>query len=471
MSVSDVPDIGGLVQGQREFFASGATRDIVFRRAQLEKLKRLLKSNQSRIEEAVARDLHRHPFEAFISESAFLLSEIDYALGHLDCWAQPQEVPSPRVFLGAESRICPEPYGVALIIAPWNYPFNLLLTPLVGAMAAGNCAVLKPSEASPHSSAVIASMIAGEFDPGYVAVVEGGMEVNVPLLKERYDYIFFTGGAAVGRAVMEAAARHLTPVTLELGGKSPCIVDRDVRVGYTARRIAFGKFLNAGQTCVAPDYLLVQREVKRPLLEAIRRAVRSFYGDDPRTSRHFARVINQRHFDRLERLMDEGEIVMGGERDRSSLYVAPTMIDEPPLDAPIMQEEVFGPVLPVIAYDNLEEALNLVGSRPKPLALYFFSPHRELQEMVLLKTSSGGVCINSTLLQESTPTLPFGGVGDSGMGDYHGKASFDTFTHFKSVLRQRLPLDDLLRPPYPDLPVLNRVIQRLLVQGRRCRRS
>ncbi len=465
-----LPDISGLVKRQREFFASGATRDVDFRRAQLEKLKKLLKDYQGRISEAVAQDLRKHPFEAFFSESAFLLSEIDYALRHLDCWTRPQEVQSPRVFLGADSRIYPEPYGVALIIAPWNYPFNLLLTPLVGAMAAGNCAVLKPSEVSSHSSAVIASMIAGEFDPGYIAVVEGGMEVNEPLMREKFDYIFYTGGTVVGRAVMEAAARHLTPVTLELGGKSPCIVDRGVRMGYTARRIAFGKFLNAGQTCVAPDYLLVQREVKRPLLEAIRHAVRSFYGDDPGASRHYTHIINERHFERLERLMEEGEIVMGGERDRSNLYIAPTLIDEPPLDAPIMQEEIFGPVLPVIAYDRLEEALDLVNSRPKPLALYFFSPDRALQERVLRETSSGGVCINSTLLQESTPTLPFGGVGDSGMGGYHGKASFDTFTHFKSVLRQRLPLDDLIRPPYPDLPVLNRVIQRLLVQGRKCRR-
>jgi acyl-CoA reductase-like NAD-dependent aldehyde dehydrogenase len=435
----------------------------------LEKLKRMVKKNQSRISEAVAQDLRKPPFEAFFSESAYLLSEIDFALKHLDCWTQPGNVSTPPIFLGAESRIYPEPYGVALIIAPWNYPFNLLLAPLVGAMAAGNCAVLKPSELSSRSSAVIASMFAGEFDPAYIAVVEGGMEVNVPLMEERFDCIFYTGGTAVGRVVMGAAARHLTPVTLELGGKTPCIIDRKARVGHAARRIAFGKFLNAGQTCIAPDYLLVQREVKQPLIEGIRHAVRSFYGEDPHASRHFARIINEHHFERLERLMEAGEIIMGGERDRDDLYIAPTLIDEPPLDAPIMQEEIFGPILPVIAYDRLEEAIDLVNSRPKPLALYLFSPDRALQERVLRETSSGGVCINSTLLHESTPTLPFGGVGDSGMGAYHGKASFDTFTHYKSVLRQRLPLDDLLRPPYPDLPVLNRVIQRLLVQGRKCR--
>lgn len=463
------PDITGLVRQQRDFFASGATRDVSFRRAQLEALRKMIRANEGRINEAVALDLRKPPFEAFFSESAYLLSEIDYALKHLDCWTQPGEVPTPLIFLGAESRIYPEPYGVALIIAPWNYPFNLLLTPLVGAIAAGNCAVLKPSELSVHSSAVIASMFAEAFDPGYVAVVEGGMEVNAPLMEERFDYIFYTGGTAVGRVVMGAAAKHLTPVTLELGGKTPCIVDRKARVGHAARRIAFGKFLNAGQTCIAPDYLLVQRELKQPLVEGIRHAVRSFYGEDPRASRHFARIINQHHFERLERLLEAGEIIMGGERDRDDLFLAPTLIDEPPLDAPIMQEEIFGPILPVIAYDRLDEAIDVVNSRPKPLALYFFSPDRAAQERVLREISCGGVCINSTLLHESSPTLPFGGVGESGMGAYHGKASFDTFTHYKSVLRQRLPFDDLIRPPYPNLPILNRAIQRVLVSGRKCR--
>ncbi len=468
MAMSEL-EIESLVDRQRAFFRGGATREAAFRRQGLERLRDAIDHNLDGIYEAVWKDLRKPPFEVFASEIAMLAAEIDFALKKLDCWASPLRVPSPPLFFGAESLVYPEPYGVALIMAPWNYPFVLLLAPLVGAMAAGNCAVLKPSEISPHSSRTIAEMIGEAFDPAHVAVVEGGMEVNAPLLRQRFDHIFFTGGTAVGREVMRAAAEHLTPVTLELGGKTPCIVEDDARLRRAARRIAFGKWLNAGQTCIAPDYLLVNERVKDALLEELRGSIRSFYGEDPRRSRHYARIINQRHFRRLTGLMGEGRIVAGGEADEAELYIAPTVIEEPGWDSPLMSEEIFGPILPVLGYGDLDQALEKVNSRPKPLALYFFSRDEGKQRKVLERTSSGGVCINSTLLQESTQTLPFGGVGESGMGAYHGKAGFDAFTHYKAVLNQRLPVDALLRPPYPENRLLKKAVQRLLLSGRRCR--
>ncbi len=462
-------DIASLVEGQRAYFRGGNTRDVSFRRKQLERLREMIRSNQDRIQEAVYEDLRKPPFEMFASETAFMLAEVDYALKKLTCWTSPVKVPGPRVFLGADCRVYPEPYGVALIISPWNYPFVLLFAPLIGSMAAGNCSVLKPSEISSHSSHVIAELVSETFEPHYIAAVEGGMEVNSPLLEQEFDYIFFTGGTVVGREVMKAAAEHLTPVTLELGGKSPCIVDERARLRHAARRIAVGKWLNAGQTCIAPDYLLVHRDVKSRLLEELKSALRSFYGADPQRSRHYARIIASRHFERLSRLLEEGDIVIGGESDASDLYIAPTVIDEPGWDSQAMRDEIFGPILPVISYRELDEAIACVNSRPKPLALYFFSQDKERQQRILAETSPGGICINSTMLQESTQTLPFGGVGNSGMGAYHGKYSFDTFTHYKGVLDQRLPVDMVLRPPYPDSRMINRVFQRLLLSGRKCR--
>jgi len=471
--VNPVPavDITGLVEQQRGFFVSGATREVSFRRAQLEKLREMIKANRDGITKAAFKDLHKPPFEMFASEIAFLLAETDFALKQIACWASPVKASSPPALLSAKSLIYPEPYGVALIISPWNYPFMLLFAPLIGSMAAGNCSVLKPSEVSPHSSHAIAKMVSETFDPRHITAVEGGMEVNDPLLRQRFDYIFFTGSTPVGKEIMKAAAENLTPVTLELGGKSPCIVDERVHLRYAARRIAFGKWLNAGQTCIAPDYVLAHRDIKPRLLQELQKAVRSFYGSDAQRSRHYARIIDIRHFDRLSGLMGEGSIVVGGARDAADLYIAPTVIDEPGWEAAVMREEIFGPILPVFAYRDLDEAIEIVNSRPKPLALYFFSLEKDLQRKVLREISAGGVCINTTMLQESTQTLPFGGVGNSGMGAYHGKKSFDTFTHFKPVLDQKLPLDMVLRPPYPDSKVLNGILQRLLLSGRKCRRS
>ena len=462
-------DIASIVNRQRQFFASGATRDFSFRIEQLQNLKFMLKKYQEDMIQAAREDLRKPRFETFISELALMLGEVDYALNNLECWMTPEKVKTPPAFIAAKGWVYPEPYGVSLIVSPWNYPFMLVFSPLIGSIAAGNCSILKPSEVSQNSSHLVAQMVADTFDPSYVTAIEGGMEVNRPLMNEEFEYIFFTGSSAVGKAWMEAAARHLTPVTLELGGKSPCIVDREVRLEVAAERIVWGKFLNAGQTCIAPDFLLVDEDIKTELLERIKHYIKSFYGKNPAASRDYARIVSENHFDRISRLLGEGRILVGGDMNRDDLYIGPTVIDEVSWDSAIMQAEIFGPLLPVIAYGTLDEAIAMVNALPKPLALYFFSTSTSKQDRIVRETSSGGVTINSTLLQYSTQTLPYGGVGTSGMGAYHGKYSFDTFTHYKAVFDQRIPIDFTIRPPYPNLRILNRGLQRLLLVGRKCR--
>jgi aldehyde dehydrogenase (NAD+) len=331
---------------------------------------------------------------------------------------------------------------------------------LVGAIAAGNCAILKPSELAPHTSRLLSQMMEKYFDPAYIAVVEGGVQTSQQLLAEKFDHIFFTGGTAVGKIVMEAAAKHLTPVTLELGGKSPCIVDSDINLEHTSRRITWGKFLNAGQTCIAPDYLLVDKKIKENLLNEIQKRLQEFYEDNPANSSDYARIIHQKHFDRLVSLLKDGEIRIGGETNPSELYIAPTVLENVSLTDSVMQEEIFGPILPVIEYTDITEAIALINSKSKPLALYLFSNNKNLQQRVLQETSSGGVCINDTVMQVAVSSLPFGGVGDSGIGNYHGKFSFDTFSHYKSVLHKSFLLDfKWLYPPYKDkLSTLKRLI-------------
>ncbi|MEG3926917.1 aldehyde dehydrogenase [Microcoleus sp. D3_18a_C4] len=433
ISVSDI------IQQQRQFFATGKTKDVDFRLEQLKKLKSAIELNQSRIVDAVKTDLGRPEFEAYLEIAS--IAEVNYALKNLKSWVKPRKVPASIDQFPASARIYPEPLGVVLIIGPWNYPFQLMISPLVGAIAAGNCALLKPSEIASHTSEVIADMISKTFDPAYVAAVEGGVEISQQLLAEKFDHIFFTGGTKIGRIVMEAAAKHLTPVTLELGGKSPCIVDSDIQVEYTAKRIAWGKFLNAGQTCIAPDYLLVDKKVKPALMTAIKTAIHEFYGDDPQTSPDYSRIINQRQLDRLSGFIKDGEIVVGGEVKPEDRYIAPTVLDRVSWDSPVMQDEIFGPILPVLEYDDFGEAIAQINARPKPLALYLFSKNKEKQERVLRETSSGGVCLNDTVMQVGVKDLPFGGVGDSGIGSYHAKASFDTFSHQKSVLQKSFLLD------------------------------
>lgn len=432
-------DIPALLKQQREFFRTGQTRSLEFRQEQLAKLKRYILEFQDEVLAAVKADLNRSTFEGYFEIAA--LSEIKYAQKHLKEWMQPKKVKTSIEQFPGSAFIQPEPLGVALVIAPWNYPFQLTMSPLVGAIAAGNCAIVKPSELAVNTSKVIAKIIRTAFDPEYIAVVEGDATTSQALLAEKFDHIFFTGGTEIGRIVMAAAAKHLTPVTLELGGKSPCIVDAEVNLEVAAKRIVWGKFINAGQICIAPDYLLVDRRIKTELLALIKQNIQAFYGENPIASPDFCRIISDRHFQRLAGFLDNGNVVIGAQTDAAQRYIAPTVLDNVTWDDPVMQDEIFGPILPVLTYDNLDEAIAQVIDRPKPLALYFFSNNAKHQDQVVAQTSSGGLCINDTVMQISLTELPFGGVGDSGIGAYHGKASFDLFSHYKSVLKKGLWFD------------------------------
>ena len=434
----------------RATFREGRTRPLAWRLEQLKKLRALLKEREAEALAALRADLGKPALEAYASELGFLVAELDHTLKHLPSWMRPEKVSTPLANQPASSTIMREPLGVVLIIAPWNYPLQLALGPLIAALAAGNCALIKPSEVSSHTSALLARWLA-DFAPGAVAVVEGGVPETTELLEQRFDHVFFTGSTQVGKVVMQAAARHLTPVTLELGGKSPCIVDEQVDLDVAARRILWGKFWNAGQTCVAPDYLLVHEAIARPLVDVLRRTLLEFYGDDPAKSPDFARIVNERHHRRLVGLLGPGEVVVGGQHDEAARYLAPTIVKDPPLDSALMTEEIFGPILPVITVKGLREAIDFVNERPKPLALYVFSSDGARQRQVLEHTSSGGACVNDTIAHLSVPDLPFGGVGESGMGAYHGRAGFETFSHRKSVLNKSTWMDVKLRyPPYGD---------------------
>lgn len=445
---------------QRNFFQQGKTRSLAFRQQQLNLLKKMIEDNESRILAALNADLGKSDVEGYLTEVGFVLNELNYLLKNLRRFSQPKKVPTPLAYFGSRSRIVPEPYGVVLIISPWNYPFQLTLAPLVGAIAAGNCAVIKPSEHSAHTTALLSELFADTFSPDYITVITGEVPETQALLKQEFDYIFFTGSSGVGRIVMEAAAQHLTPVTLELGGKSPCIIEPDVDLELTAKRIAWGKFLNAGQTCVAPDYILIQKEIKKDFLEELKTALQSFYGDNAKTSEHFGRIINTGHFDRLTRLLADGSIVCGGEIERDKLYIAPTVLTGVDEAGALMQEEIFGPLLPVLPYERLEEAVGFISARPKPLALYLFSRSAAKVDYVIANTSSGGVCVNDTISHMTSKWLPFGGVGPSGMGKYHGRASFATFSHNKSVLKAGFRFD--LKPKYPPYSTPLHMLRKLL---------
>jgi aldehyde dehydrogenase (NAD+) len=438
-----------LLKAQRFFFASGKTLKLEFRIAQLKRLRQAIIENEERLSQALYNDLRKSKFEAYGTEIGIVISEIDDALAHISSWVKPQKVSTPLIHFKASSAIYSDPYGVALIISPWNYPFQLLLAPLVGAIAAGNCSMLKPSEVAPHTSSVITEMISKTFDPSYVTSLEGDAEVTQDLLKNKFDYIFFTGGTEVGRIIYQAAAKFLTPVTLELGGKSPCIVDEDIHLEYAAKRITWGKFINCGQTCIAPDYLLVNKKIKTKLVDKINITLKEFYGDDPSKSNDYPRIINHRHFNRLKKYLTNGKVIIGGETNETDKYIAPTLIDNPDKDSAVMKEEIFGPILPLIGYSNIDEAIQFINQRPKPLALYVFSNNTEVVEKVLAQTSSGGSCVNDTVMHIANSNMGFGGVGESGIGAYHGKLSFDTFSHKKSVFIKSNLLDIKLKyPPY-----------------------
>ncbi|MGV4964808.1 aldehyde dehydrogenase [Priestia aryabhattai] len=425
-----------LTKKQLSFFNSGKTKDVAFRIETLKKLRELVLGHEDDILKAVKADLNKPEMEAKRAEVGLVLSEIDFAVKNLAEWAAPKEVETPFTHAGAKSYIYQDPYGLALVIAPWNYPFQLAVSPVVGAIAAGNCVVLKPSELTPHTSSLLAKMFNENFPEEYMTVVEGEVETSTALLKENFDYIFFTGSTMVGKIVAEAAAKHLTPVTLELGGKSPTIVHEDANIEEAAKRIARGKFANAGQTCVAPDYILVQRNVKDELLANLKQVVTNTYGEDVSQNLDFPHVVSEKHFDRLNSFLTNGKIVFGGKTDRSRLFIEPTVLDNISWEDNVMQDEIFGPILPVIVYDEISEVIEAIVKRPKPLALYLFSEDEAVQNRILNSVSFGGGSINDTINHMTSHYLPFGGVGDSGMGAYHGKASFDTFSHAKSILKR-----------------------------------
>jgi len=444
-------DLDEIMKKQRQFFATGATKDVKNRLKHLKKLKQAIKDNESAICDALSSDFGKAPFETYISEIGTILVELGHTISHLKCWSKVKRGKTPMSHLPGKSRVYAEPYGTVLVIAPWNYPFNLAMAPVIGAISAGNTVFLKPSSASPMTSKVLYKILTSVFPTEWVAVFQEE-EVKNFMLELQYDYIFFTGGADVGKMVMEKAAVHLTPLTLELGGKSPCIVLDDADFTIAARRLAWGKFFNCGQTCVAPDYLLISEQSKKPFFEAVKKEVKKFYGEDPASSPDFARIISDRHWARVEKLLHKGKIVIGGETDKKTRYIAPTIIDGITPKDPIMQEEIFGPVLPVITISSIDDAINFINERPKPLALYLFTSKRKNSKRFINETSYGGGCINDTLKHFANGHIPFGGVGKSGMGSYHGKGSFDTFTHYKSVYYNINLIDlPLIYAPYSKL--------------------
>ncbi len=453
-------DLDEIMKKQREFFAAGKTRDVKNRIQHLKKLKQSIKDHEDDIYDALSADFGKPPFETYMSEIGTVLVELGHTISNLKSWAGIKCGKTPLSHLPGRSRIYAEPYGTVLVISPWNYPFNLALAPVIGAISAGNTVFLKPSSASPMTSKVLYKILTGVFPTEWVAVFQEE-EVKNFMLDLQYDYIFFTGGADVGKMVMQKAAVHLTPLTLELGGKSPCIVMDDADFTIAARRLAWGKFFNCGQTCVAPDYLLISENAKKPFFEALQKEIKKFFGENPKSSPDFARIISDRHWARVERLLHKGKIVIGGEVDPKTRYIAPTVIDGITPKDPIMQEEIFGPVLPVISISSLDDAINFINARPKPLALYLFTKSGKTKKRVIGETSYGGGCVNDTLKHFANGHIPFGGVGLSGMGSYHGKGSFDTFTHYKSVYHNVNFFDNpLMYAPYTKFAA--RVIKSVL---------
>lgn len=445
-------NIKTLVQKQRDFFNTGVTKNPRFRKKQLIKLADTIKKYEYKINQALKKDLNKSRMESYMCEIGLSLSEIHYLSRHVTAWSKNKHVLTPITQFHSDSFIKPEPYGVTLIMSPWNYPFMLSIEPLAAAISAGNCCIVKPSAYSPCVSAVIEEIIKTAFPPEYISVVRGGRAENTELLEQKFDYIFFTGSVAVGKLVMEKASRHLTPVTLELGGKSPCIVDKDANIKLAARRIAFGKFLNSGQTCVAPDYLFIHESVKEKFISEFTDCVKKMFGDKPFDNKDYPKMVNKKHFDRVNNLIKGENIIIGGSSNESTLQIAPTLLDNITPKSSIMQEEIFGPVLPMMTFGRLSEVVNFVTAREKPLACYLFTSSRKTERYILDSISFGGGCVNDTIIHLATSRMPFGGVGGSGMGGYHGKFGFDTFSHQKSVLHKYTWIDLPMRyQPYSKI--------------------
>lgn len=435
----------------QRFYNTHKTYSISFRIAQLNKLKNAIQRYERSIIKALNKDLGKSDFEAYATEVGFTKKSISDAIKHLNQWSKDVPVKTPYYLLPAKSKMVYEPYGTVLVMAPFNYPFQLLIEPLIGAICGGNCAVLKPSELAPWTSMVVTKMISEVFNPRYIRCVEGGIKTNQALLNVPFKYIFFTGSIPVGKIVMEAAAKNLTPVTLELGGKSPVIVDKTANIKWAANRIIWGKLINVGQTCIAPDYILVHSSVKDELIEELKMCIVSFFGKDAKTSQSYGRIVNSNHFDRLSKVLDSDKeyIIYGGSSDAKVKYIEPTLLDVPNLTVATMQEELFGPILPILTYENLDDAIAVIETMPTPLALYLFTRNAHVEDSIIKHTSSGGICINDTIEHIVNPNLPFGGVGSSGMGSYHGKKSFEIFSHQKSVFTRLGAVDmKFLNPPY-----------------------
>ena len=442
----------GIVEAQRQFFATGATLDVEYRIKALKKLRQALLDNEQAIADALRSDLGKSMEESYMCETGIVISDISYLLKHIRSFAREKTVPTPLAQFASRSYKKPMPYGVTLIMSPWNYPLLLTLGPLADALAAGNTAVIKPSAHSPATSALMAKLIAEIFPPEYVTVVNGGREDSNILLEQKFNYIFFTGSKGVGKMILEKASAYLTPVTLELGGKSPCIVDKSANLKLAARRIVFGKFLNCGQTCVAPDYLLCHASVRDELLECLKAEILRQYGNDYRNNPSYGKIISSRHFDRITKLIDSDKVVCGGSSDAASCKIEPTILDHVTWDDAVMQEEIFGPVLPVLTFESIDQVIETVNAHDKPLALYIYAEDKAVIKQVTSRCAFGGGCVNDCIIHLATSYMGFGGVGESGMGAYHGKTGFDTFTHYKSIVDKKTWLDLPMRyQPYSKI--------------------
>lgn len=451
-----------VLKKQKEYFYEGETKNIDFRIKQLQKLKGAIKDNENLIMEALYKDLHKPEFEAYATEIGYIYDSIGYFIKNLKKWAKVRRVKTPMVHFGSRSYIYAEPYGSVLIVGPFNYPFQLIMEPLIGAISAGNCVVIKPSEYTANVSKIVCKIIKENFHEKYIEVIEGGKEETSVLINSPFDYIFFTGSVAVGKIVMEAAAKNLVPVTLELGGKSPTIVHKDANIESASERIIWGKFMNVGQTCVAPDYLLVHKEIKDQLVSKLIEKIKIFYGNDSKESKDYGRIVNEKQLSRIKGLINEDKVIFGGDYDVEKLYISPTIMDNVTWEDKVMEEEIFGPVLPILEYEDLNEIINKINSRPKPLALYLFTESREVEKKVVENISYGGGCINDTMTHLASPFLPFGGVGTAGVGSYHGQRSFETFSHMKSVLKKSTRFNlKFIFPPYTKnkMDMLRRVMK------------
>jgi len=439
------------VDSLRDAYSQGLTRPLSWRKQQLEQMLKMLEENESEFLDALATDLGKPRVEGFITDIAFVASEVKSMIKNLKKWNRPERVGTPLVTMPAKSRLIPEPLGVVLVIAPWNYPIQLLLVPVASAIAAGNAVVMKPSEVSAATAALLGRLVPKYFDTSAVAIVEGGVSETTELLEQHFDHIFYTGNGTVGRIVMAAAVKNLTPVTLELGGKSPVIIDASANLRVAARRIAWGKWMNAGQTCIAPDYVMVNAKVQEAFIDELGKSITEFYGDNPKVSESYGRIVSPRHFERLVSLQTGGTVAIGGENDAADRYIAPTVLVDVDRDAPIMNEEIFGPLLPIIGVSSTEESIAYINAHPHPLALYVFSEDKRVVADVLARTTAGGVTVNGTIMHLTNPNLPFGGIGESGMGGYHGKSGVRLFQHMKPVLTRGTKLDpSLAYPPYTE---------------------